>query len=48
MSQYSLIRNVYVQATIDGKRKWLNIGTINKNGLFRPGKDIALINWGDQ
>jgi hypothetical protein len=46
MSQNRILRNVYVSGTVDGKRKWINIGTINRKGLFRPGKDISLIDWG--
>ncbi len=46
MSQYRMRRTVYVQATIGGKRKWVDVGSINAKGEFRPGKDIALLDWG--
>tara|TARA_R110000772_G_C13275912_1_gene436660 strand:- start:1468 stop:1620 length:153 start_codon:yes stop_codon:yes gene_type:complete len=47
MSQYRLRRTVYIQATIDGKRKWKAIGSINSKGEFTPGIDIAMdLNWG--
>jgi hypothetical protein len=46
VSRYRGQRSVYVQATVNGKRKWLNIGFINRKGKFFPGNDIALIGWG--
>tara|TARA_R110000823_G_scaffold68638_1_gene159252 strand:- start:384 stop:578 length:195 start_codon:yes stop_codon:yes gene_type:complete len=46
MSQYRFLRTVYVQATIDGQRKWVKVGSINSKGKFIPGKDIALLDWG--
>ena len=46
MSQYRFRRTVYVQATIDNKRKWVKVGSINSKGQFSPGKDISLLDWG--
>jgi len=43
MSAFRFRRSVYVQATIDGKRRWVKVGTLAVNGVFTPGYDIALI-----
>ena len=42
MTRTILIRTVYVRITVDGKRKWVEIGTINRKGEFKLNKGIPL------
>lgn len=42
MTRSIVIRTVYVRITEDGKRKWIEIGTINRKGEFRLNKGIPL------
>lgn len=35
MTRTLLLRTVYARLTIDGKRKYVEVGTINKKGEFK-------------
>ena len=42
MTRTLLIRTVYIRVTENGKRKWMEIGTLNRKGEFKLSKGIPL------
>jgi len=42
MSRSLVNRSIYIRVTEDGKRKWLRIGSLNRNLQFKLDKGIPL------